>query len=107
MTPVPFAFDQIDVLTTSGIDAWGQTQTVTTVSGAEARVEFANRLVLGNDGEQQVADFTAYVNPDVSAKAGDRVVFDSATYLLLEVRKQKDDVGVHHVELIGRTWRRE
>lgn len=103
---VPFQIDSFDIVTTSGIDAAGRPQEIVTSSGVSARVELGNRITLTKDGQQGVADFTAFLNPDVSIRVGNRIVFNGDTFEVLQVVPQKNDVSVDHLEVIGKLQRR-
>lgn len=96
----------VDVVSVSGTDRHGTPQYATTASGVSARVEFGNRFVVSADGENVVADFTAFIPTVTGVNAGDHVIYDGSRYILLDVRKHQDNRGDHHYELIGRTWKR-
>lgn len=104
---IPFLIDSLDIVTTSGIDAWGKPQQLVTASGVATRVERSNRITLTENGEQSVSDFTAFLNSDVSISVGNRVVFEGETFQVLQVIPHKDDIGVHHYEVVGQLQRRD
>ena len=100
--------DNIDIITASGIDYKGKPTFVTVASGVPARVEFRNRQTIDFDATPSTANVTVFMDPPQGfpVDAGDQIKHDSDHYLVLEVRKHKDDIQVHHYELLGQTSRR-
>lgn len=100
--PIPFMLDKIDITTTGGIDLFGQPQTIIVASGVPARVQRVNTIVLKEDGQEVVSDFTAFLSPDVSIKTNDRIILNGDTFEVLKVIPQQNNVQVDHLEVRGR-----
>lgn len=108
MTFQDLLIDTLTVTTVSGTDWEGVPLTATVASGVAARVEFKNRQVIDNSGEQTVSNFTAFISDPIgfTVNAGDQLVHDDQNYTVLEIRKMQDDVITHHLELMAQTSRR-
>ncbi len=97
--------NQVNVATVSGVDLYGRDNVVTTASGVPARVMYGNRLVLGFQGEQLVADATVYLPAGTALEAGDRLAFEGSTLKVLQVVRRQDESGTHHIQALAQTWR--
>ena len=93
-----YLIDTVTIKNLVSLDQWNE-PTWTTVD-VKARVEWQNKLIRNDKGEQVVSAALVYFDSDVSGLTiDDRIIIDGVEHVIMRVDK-KTDFSVSHYE----TW---
>ena len=93
--------NQTITLTSQGQrDKFGKV-TFATGTSYPARFERNHKLIFTKQNEAINIDGTVFLNPNVTVAVGDRLVYDSVTYQVMQVNEPVGATGaVHHIEVL-------
>lgn len=80
-------------------DKWGQEKSRTTISDVRCRIEYRNRLVRDDRGEEIVSNAQVFFMPDADIAHKDLLEFDSREHSIILITRSQDSVKIHHLEV--------